>query len=370
MKSSDLLKKIKEAGSSIKNKLPKPKKVKKPQIKVRKTVSSGQFTEVIKDKFSKIGPSIKKCFAKLRKFNLARIGLISLLTIVGIYLVGAIVVGYFGYRTSSKTKGDLKVTKRDIWVEKITTIYPLPATIVNGQFISLHEFYQQVGFLKKFNSQVDQSVSTEINDETSLHKRVLDNLVETTLVHQQAVDKKIKVSKADIDAAYKSAADANGGTDKIESVLEKFYGMTKKQFKSLISQQLYNEKVQEKLLTQVHLKHILVTDQTKADAALARIQKGESFETVAKSDSEDTNSKAQGGDLGWISRGDLKDKIDPAFETAVLALKKGATSGIIKTKYGYHIVKLQDKKGTIDKSFSDWIKEVTKKAKIKKFVKS
>lgn len=313
---------------------------------------------------------MKKYFAKFRKFNLAKIARISLLVIVGIYLLGAIVVSYFGYVTKSKSKGNLKVTKRDIWVEKITTIYPLPVAIVNGQTIGMHEFYQQVGFLKKFNGQVGESASKDITDETTLRKRVLDNLIESKLINQQAADQKIKVSKADIDAAYKSAAEANGGVDQIETVLDKYYGMTKTQFKALIAQQLYSEKVQGQLLTQVHIKHILLTDQAKADAALERITKGESFETVAKSASEDTNSKEQGGDLGWLSRGDLRDKIDPAFETAVMTLKKGAVSGIIKTKFGYHIVKLEAKKGTVDKSFADWMKDVNKKAKIKKFIKS
>ncbi len=367
-------KKIRSLSSSILKKVAKVKLPKKSTstskvIKNVKPVSSSQISEKIKDFFSQIPPKTKKCLEYCKKLDLQKYSKIALLVVVCIYLIGGIVLSIFAYKAGSK-KTDMKLTKRDIWVKKISIVYPLPAATVNGKFISLSQFYKQVSYLKNFNNQVSDSLSKEISDEITLRKRVLSNIIDSNMVRQEAEKNNIKVTKKDIEDAYKTAADANGGTDQIEQVLSKLYGMNKDQFMDLIEEQLYREKVQEKLLTQYHIKHILLTDQPKADAAKARLDKGESFDAVASSASEDSNSKAQGGDLGWLSRGDLKDKIDPEFEKTIVAMKKGQVSGIIKTKYGYHIVKLEDKKGKIDMTIEDWITSIEKKAKIHRFIKS
>jgi peptidyl-prolyl cis-trans isomerase D len=88
--------------------------------------------------------------------------------------------------------------------------------------------------------------------------------------------------------------------------------------------------------------HILVEGDD--DAALqkiqsikARIQQGEDFAEVAKTESDDTGSASQGGDLGYFGR----DVMDPAFETAAFALQNvGDLSEPVKTEYGYHLIKL------------------------------
>lgn len=337
--------------------------------KATKSVSSGQFSEKLKDQSGQFWAKLKNGLNMIgQKVNFAKVGKIAVLVVAGLFVLACIATSIFAY--STKSKGDLKVTKRDTWIEKASTVLPLPAATVNNQFISLHEFYQQVSYLKHFNTQVSDSLSEDAKTESALRKKVLSNLVESEAIEQEAVKNGVKVTKADVEKAFESAASANGGNEEIKKVLQKYYGMTVDQFKGLIKTQLYSEKVQEKLLTQVHIKHILLTDEAKANEALSRIQKGESFEDVAKSVSEDSNSKEDGGDLGWLSRDDLKDNISADFETAVMKLKKGETSAVIKTKYGYHIVKIVEKKGKVDKSYADWKTELVKKAKVKKFVKS
>ncbi len=78
----------------------------------------------------------------------------------------------------------------------------------------------------------------------------------------------------------------------------------------------------------------------KIESALKRIQQGEDFSAVAKAVSEDPGSSSQGGDLGWINKGMMV----PAFEDALFALKKGETSGIVESEFGYHIIQLDDLK--------------------------
>jgi len=79
----------------------------------------------------------------------------------------------------------------------------------------------------------------------------------------------------------------------------------------------------------------------KAQALLERVKKGESFEKIASEFSDDSVSKANGGDLGWFPKG----RMDPAFEAAAFALRKGQTSGdLVKSRYGYHIIRVEDRR--------------------------
>jgi parvulin-like peptidyl-prolyl isomerase len=71
---------------------------------------------------------------------------------------------------------------------------------------------------------------------------------------------------------------------------------------------------------------------------LQRINAGADFATLASTESDDTGSAQNGGDLGWFDRGDMV----PAFEEAALRLKPGETSGIVRSPFGYHIIKLED----------------------------
>ena len=90
---------------------------------------------------------------------------------------------------------------------------------------------------------------------------------------------------------------------------------------------------------QVKASHILVKTEDEAKAIKARLDKGESFEAVAK-DKSTCPSASRGGDLGWFGRGVM----DPDFEKAAFALKDGEVSGPIKTKFGWHIIKITGKK--------------------------
>jgi len=74
----------------------------------------------------------------------------------------------------------------------------------------------------------------------------------------------------------------------------------------------------------------------------SRVEKGESFSTLAILYSEDPGSAKKGGELGYLGRGDL----DPKFAAAAFNLKKpGDMSSIVKTKFGYHLIQLIDRQG-------------------------
>lgn len=77
----------------------------------------------------------------------------------------------------------------------------------------------------------------------------------------------------------------------------------------------------------------------KADDVLNKLKAGGNFADLAKKFSDDPGSAEKGGDLGWINRGQTV----PEFEKAAFSLKKGETSGLIQSSYGFHIIQLLDK---------------------------
>jgi peptidyl-prolyl cis-trans isomerase D len=99
---------------------------------------------------------------------------------------------------------------------------------------------------------------------------------------------------------------------------------------------------------------------TKAEEVLAKIQAGENFAELAKTFSSDTFSAENGGDLGWFGKGIM----DPAFEDAAFSLANtGDVSGVVKSEFGYHIIKLTDVKPEQVNSFENVKQEITLKVK-------
>ena len=84
----------------------------------------------------------------------------------------------------------------------------------------------------------------------------------------------------------------------------------------------------------IHCAHILVKTEKEANAVLERLKKGDKFSKIAKELSL-CPSKKRGGDLGTFGRGQMVKE----FEKAAFALQKGQISPIVKTKFGYHIIR-------------------------------
>ncbi|PMM83679.1 peptidylprolyl isomerase [Vibrio breoganii] len=103
------------------------------------------------------------------------------------------------------------------------------------------------------------------------------------------------------------------------------------------------------------LSHILVQDEAKADELLAELKAGADFAQVAKDSSEDFGSAEEGGALGWVEKGVM----DPAFEEAAFALQNtGDYTEVVKSDFGYHIIKLDDLKAAQAKPFAEVAAEI------------
>jgi foldase protein PrsA len=84
----------------------------------------------------------------------------------------------------------------------------------------------------------------------------------------------------------------------------------------------------------VHCAHILVKTESEANTVLERLKKGEKFANIAKEVSLCPSGK-RGGDLGTFGRGRMVKE----FEKAAFVLQKGQVSPVVKTKFGYHVIK-------------------------------
>jgi peptidyl-prolyl cis-trans isomerase D len=125
---------------------------------------------------------------------------------------------------------------------------------------------------------------------------------------------------------------------------------------------IYQQNIQQyQVPNRVHAEHILFMTVGKTDAEVAEIKakaedvlvqarkKGANFEELAKKYSEDPGSKTKNGDLGWLVQGQTV----PEFEKAAFSLKKGEISDLIKTQYGFHIIRVLDSETAHTKTFEE-----------------
>ena len=129
--------------------------------------------------------------------------------------------------------------------------------------------------------------------------------------------------------------------------------------------------------TQLKMVHILISvnpgsmkpgweaGEVNALAILKRIQEGEDFSVVAKKVSDDTTSRDKGGDIGWLHAGQLL----PELDEVALKMELGEVCQPIRTIYGYHILKLVERRNSRQLSFDEINKEKIKKNLFKKQTK-
>ena len=85
-------------------------------------------------------------------------------------------------------------------------------------------------------------------------------------------------------------------------------------------------------------RHILVETKEQAESIIANLKKGAKFEDIAKKQSKDPGSGANGGDLDWAAPGNYVKE----FSDAMIALKKGEISAPVQSQFGFHIIRLDD----------------------------
>lgn len=247
---------------------------------------------------------------------------------------------------------------------------------------------------------------------------VLDQMINTELLAQNAEKEGIKVTDKEIQSSYndlktyvnsdeqikKSAEDLGISDDflkeqaklslLIQKSQEKFYSEEKVSDSEM--KKYYDEHIDEYKKDEVEASHILIktTDdqnkplpeaeqkkaKEKAEKVLKEVKAGGDFAELAKKYSQDPGSAEQGGSLGTFGKGMMVKE----FEDAAFGMEPGQVSNLVKTDFGYHIIKVTDrikettsfdeakegiKEEILKNKYGEKIAELQKKAKIEKFDK-
>ncbi len=228
--------------------------------------------------------------------------------------------------------------------------------------------------------QVDWNDKANIDRLPQVLDPVLDEMISTELLRQLADKEGIKVTDAEV---QKTTEDTKqqvlaGGQFKDFDAFLQAYNLTPDAFDALMREQtLYDLMLAAHggpdTVEQIHARHILLSDEATAKEVKAKLDAGADFAELAKTYSIDTSNKDNGGDLGWFPRGQMV----PEFDNAAFALQAGQTSDIVKTDYGYHIIRV-DERGERplqepmasqyhQQQFADWLNAERAKAQIERF---
>ncbi len=248
-----------------------------------------------------------------------------------------------------------------------TKIYPMPAAFVSGNIIWAKDYYKQISYIRSFAEATKQPIP-ELSD---LRQQIVDQLIESRLLEWEASKNGIRITSKDIDDAYQQIVDESGGPGNVQKVLRELYNMSEDEFKDLIRQQVVKEKIQDELIARIEVLHILVKDEGRANEVAEKAKAGEAWDQLTKTYSEDIKTRDSWGSLGWIARGNLviDNKQVPEFEEVAFSAEIDEVFGPVKSQIGYQIGKVEDKKGKVQQSFSNWLETLKKETKIYTFIK-
>ena len=226
------------------------------------------------------------------------------------------------------------------------------------------------GFEKRFNvalralaaqqgAPLDEATLSQF---AGLRPNFLDQFATQEVLLQEAQKRSVEVSKAEVDQEFE-AAKASAGDNFQQAITVAGY-QNEGELRSYIRESLTLQRVVEQIRSnitvddnavrtfydnnpdqfsqseQVCAQHILVADKAKADEVYQKLQNGGDFAELAAANSIDPGSKDSGGDLGCLNKGQTV----PEFEAAAFAAEVGAVTAPVQSQFGYHIIKVNEKK--------------------------
>lgn len=265
-----------------------------------------------------------------------------------------------------------------------------PVALVNGKEIDKNAFYAELDKAAKHGAKIPPERVSRIRN------NILNRMIEDELIDQALRDEKIEVPGKKIEAAYREYRDKFKSQDQFENYLR--HGNHSVQS---IRKRIENKMAIEMLIEKrggtgvsddeilgfyeknkrfyfekeaVHARHILFKlkpDASKEEEAevmnkVRRIQKlirrEVAFDKLAKEFSEGPTS-TKGGDLGFFSRGQM---VKP-FEDAAFGMKSGQVSGPVRTKFGYHLIQVLERREESQKELKEVKEQIRSSLKNKKF---
>jgi len=222
----------------------------------------------------------------------------------------------------------------------------------------------------------EKILQTELDDalREQYGAEVLETIITNKIVELEAKKEGVSVSEDSIQEEYEELAESYGGEESLQAALEenglteqsvkdniRMYQLTKNVIATSIdisdeevAQYFEDNKDSYGQKEEVVASHILLEDEATAKDVLAKIKAGEDFADLAKTYSIDTTTNEAGGEIGYISRGQMEEQ----FEEVAFGLEKGSISDIVQTSEGYHIIKVTDKVPAEEAVFEDIKDEV------------
>ena len=254
--------------------------------------------------------------------------------------------------TLSITPGGVLAADDDPVVATVNGTKILKSMLVTAQQL-LPEQYQKISLMQIYPALVDTVIDMKLSAADARKKR-LHETEEFKVLMSRIEDQMLQrtVLQAEVDKALTEEA-------------------LKRRYDALIAD--------EKSSTEVHARHILVKTKEEANDIIEQLQNGASFEVTAKEKSTGP-SATSGGDLGFFGKGQMV----PEFEKAAFSLRKGKfTDTPVKTQFGWHIIKLEDRRKSEPPSFesikqklqteisqetgAEYVSGLRKEAKIERF---
>jgi len=205
--------------------------------------------------------------------------------------------------------------------------------VVNGHNITAEDFQEEAAALSPF--------AMKALEDPANKEKFLENLEDKRLIVQKA-------ESMGLDKDPELAAKLNRLKDTLllgqfvkKEILDKA-NVTDQDVKAYFDQHKAD-------LGAVRISHILVGSQQEAQDILQKLKSGENFASLAKQYSLDGKTKANGGDLGWVK---WEQFGSPSLKDAAFKLNPGEVSGIVQSQFGYHIMKVTDKKPALDSDFA------------------
>lgn len=205
--------------------------------------------------------------------------------------------------------------------------------VVGDEKITLDEF-------NKIVSQLPEQYRSSANEDP---KQVLEMVIEQKLLLKEARGRNLEDSED-----FKKRLDFVKGQILIQELFSNEIQQSASVNEEEVTQYYELHKSEFEEPEKVKASHILVDTEKEAKNILKELKKGADFAILAKEKSK-CSSKEQGGDLGFFNRGRMAKE----FEDAAFSLEPGKISDIVKTQFGYHIIKVEEKQPACLKSYDE-----------------
>lgn len=225
------------------------------------------------------------------------------------------------------------------FIYRISQVAPVPVAKVDGQLVRYSDYLLELRSAIHYltTKEAINFNSPDGKRQLDYQKRLaLDKAIQNTYVAKIARENKISVSGREVDDFVKQQISSNRlgvSEDVYKQVIHDYYNWSFDEYKNSVKEQLLRKKVASTIDTEAR---------RKTEELLVQIRNGADFTTLAKASSEDPNSKALGGDIGFQS---TKNAEDPhSIMAAAASLQPGTVSNAIEGVDGFYIIKLLEKR--------------------------